>query len=255
MDSRVSLIGEFYRGLPKERAKVETYESGFEYLERLLTDGMELEYAEMPHMGLLHKYKLSNIPRYRMVELLLSHVEKRANLCLYFHDEANSLFCFNLDNNSKTNNTALIPEMQLAAGLLREQLTAIGCEPLLVASGRGYHVWCRLASPVANKQLYDLMLYCMARVMAGLHERGLDYNKVKANFYPDPRTQNVVSLRLFGTEHARNKVFSRILSGDAILDEAASWAAFEEHVRTKTIADEAFQKALSTMAAAFRQGA
>jgi len=32
MDSKVRLVNEFYRGLPRDRAKVETFEHGFEFL-------------------------------------------------------------------------------------------------------------------------------------------------------------------------------------------------------------------------------
>src|SRR5258708_5939444 len=102
MDTKVRLLKEFYDGLPKDRAKVETHEHGFAFLESMLTDGVMLEYGEMSTFSLLHKYKLSNIPEHRMDELLLSHVEKRSNVCLYFDDEENNLFCFNLDNNHKT---------------------------------------------------------------------------------------------------------------------------------------------------------
>ena len=72
-----------------------------------------------------------------MDTLLEAHVAKSCNVCLYFHEKANRLFCFNLDNNHKTNNTELIPELELATENLREALVAVGIEPLIVASGRG----------------------------------------------------------------------------------------------------------------------
>jgi hypothetical protein len=141
MDPRVMLLKEFYRGLPQDRAKVETHEQGFAFLEMLLAGGVTLEYGELTLTRLLHKYKLGNIPEARMDELLCAHVEKRCNVCLYFDGEANDTFCFNLDNNHKADNTVLIPEMKAAVRALREHLAGLGCEPLTVASGRGYHLW------------------------------------------------------------------------------------------------------------------
>ena len=251
MDSKVELLKAFYCGLPKDRAKVETSAHGFAFLEEMLSDGAVLEYGEMHRSGLLYKYKLSNISGRRMDELLLSHVAKECNVCLYFDDAASSVFCFNLDNNHKVGNTVLIPEMQLAVRLLREHLIRLGCEPLVIASGRGYHLWCRLAAAVENGKIHNFMLRSMAVTLAGLHAQGHDYNQIKANFYPEPRVRNAVSLRLFGSDHARNRIFSCVLGQDGLLDEAASWNAFEDHLGHKTIAEEDFHKACAAMMASF----
>src|SRR6202522_3755787 len=201
MDAKPRLLKEFYRGLPKDRAKVETYEHGFEYLERMLAGGAALEYGEMAAAGLLHKYKFSNMPEEQMDEFMNAHIAKACNLCLYFVQVDNSLFCFNLDNNHKTNNMVAIPEMTLVVELLREILTGAGCEALVIASGRGYHLWCRLEAAVENERLYQFMVRSMAKALLGLHKQGFDHNKIKANFYPDPRARDVVSLRLFGSLH------------------------------------------------------
>jgi len=249
MDPRVNLLKEFYAGLPKDRAKVETYEHGFVFLEKLLSGGVTLEYGELTLSGLLHKYKLGNIPLARMDELLHAHVEKRCNVCLYFDGAANNMFCFNLDNNHKTDNTVLIPEMEFAVRFIREQLTGLGCEPLIVASGRGYHAWGRLEAAVDNDRLYDFMLHVAVNTMAALHEGGRDYRQIKINVYPDRRIRGVVSLRLFGTDHAKNKVFSRVLTPDGLLDEAASWAAFERHLKHGVISREKFDEALALIGA------
>ena len=231
MDPRVSLLKEFYAGLPQDRAKVETYEHGFAYLEKLLSDGVRLEYGELTLTGLLHKYKLSHIPGFRMEEMLQAHVEKRCNVCLYFDDTASNTFCFNLDNNHKTNNTALIPEMAFTVRFMRDQLMALGCVPLIIASGRGYHLWCRLEAAVPNDQLYDFMLRISVTAMATLHEGDRDYRRIKINLYPDRRIRGVVSLRLFGSDHAKNKLFSHVFTPDRLLDESESWAVFEHHLR------------------------
>jgi len=247
MDSKLNLIKEFYRGLPRDRVKVETGSHGFAYLEELLSDGATLEYGEAHPAGLLYKYKLASISEQRMDRLLASHVQKTSNVCLYFDDIANSAFCFNLDNNHKADNEALIPEMKMAASLLRERLMAVGCEPLVISSGRGSHLWCRLEAPVDNAQLYHFMLRAMVLTMAELHQNGCDYNKIKANFYPDPRNRDTVSLRLFGSDHARTKLFSRVSTQDGLLDEEASWSAFEFYMKSKTITTERFHEAYNQM--------
>ncbi len=247
MDPRVELLKEFYGGLPRDRAKVETDEYGFEFLDRLLSRGATLEYGELTLSGLLHKYKLAGIPPAFMDELLLSHVEKTRNVCLYFDDLANSTFCFNLDNNHKTNNTAIIPEMEIAVRATRDSLSRLGCDPLVIASGRGYHIWCRLDQAVDNDRLYEFMRRIAVRTLATLHEGGHDHRKVKFNVYPDRRTRDTVSLRLFGSTHAKNRVFSRVLTPEGLLDEAQSWAYFEDHLRSRTVSADAFDRAHDTL--------
>lgn len=243
MDPRVSLLREYYRGLPTDRAKLETLEHGFEYLERLQARGVTLDYGELTLSGLLHKYKVSRVSDARMDAFLADHVAGRMNVCLYFHDHANSLFCFNLDNNHKVNNTEIIPEMATAISEVRRTLNALGCRPLVLASGRGFHVWMRLTGPVANDRLYVFMRRIAVMALARLHQEGRDHRKVKFNVYPDPRTRDTVSLRLFGSIHMKNRVFSRVATDDGLLDERASWKEFEAHLREKTLETAAFEAA------------
>jgi hypothetical protein len=250
MDSRVSLLREFYRGLPRDRAKVETHDHGFAFLDKLLAGGVTLDYGELTLSGLLHKYKLARLPEWRWDELLHAHVEKTCNVCLYFGDRANDLFCFNLDNNHKTGSTDLIPEMNMAVRFLGEHLRGLGCEPLIVASGRGFHVWGRLEGAADNGRLYGFMLRCGVAAVAALHAGGLDYHRIKLNFYPDPRICNVVSLRLFGSEHAKTKLFSRVLAPEGLLDETDSWSYFADYLKNKTIASATFEAACDVLAAA-----
>jgi hypothetical protein len=245
MDPRVTLLREFYGGLPMDRAKVETQQHGFAFLDTILTDGISLEYGELTLSGLLHKYKLAGIPRHRMDELLMAHVEKRCNVCLYFDDRASNTFCFNLDNNHKTNNTVVIPEMETAVRATRRSLEEVGCAPLVIASGRGFHLWCRTERAIENDRLYEFMRRIAVLTMAALHKEGSDHRKVKFNVYPDRRTRDTVSLRLFGSEHAKNRVFSRVLTREGLLDEEQSWAHFEDHLRTKTIQEDTFDRAFA----------
>jgi hypothetical protein len=251
MDSRVTLLKEFYRGLPGDRIKLETYEHGFPFLQRLLTDGMALEYGELTLSGVLHKYKLVDVSEERLDELLREHVEKKCNVCLYFDETANDTLCFNLDNNHKTNNTVVIPEMVFAVGTLREILTGLGCAPLIIASGRGYHLWCRLSARVENERLYEFMLRAAVKTLARLHEAGFNHRKVKFNLYPDQRIRGVVSLRLFGSEHAKNKVFSQVLTPGGLLDEASSWDYFAGYLKNGTVPADKFAEACTAIGKTF----
>ncbi len=247
MDPRVKLLKAFHGGLPHDRAKVETHGHGFEFLEALLgDDGTTLEYGELTLSGLLHKYKLGHLPERRMDELLHAHVQKQCNVCLYFGGAANNVFCLNLDNNHKTNNTEVTPAMACAIGALRDRLTELGCEPLVIASGRGYHVWGRLEAMVGNDRLHDFMAHAAVNTMAALARAGHDHRVVKINLYPNRLIHDVVSLRLFGTDHARNKRFSHVLTPDGLLDEDQSWAEFEHHLTHRTIPLAQFDEAIVT---------
>lgn len=245
MDQRVALIKSFYRGLPTDRVKLETSACGFEFLAHLRERGIQLEYGELTTTEVLHKYKLTNVSDEALEQLLAWHVAKLGNVCLYFDRDASPLLSFNLDNDSASNNTELIPEVELAMRTLAATLQALGCKPLVIASGRGYHVWCRLQAPVPNPRLYQFMIHLGASALLAVHEQGLNQHKVKVNLYPDVRIQGLVSLRLFGSAHAKTHVFSRILDLDhgRLLDEAGSWARFESHLARETVAGDTFDTA------------
>jgi len=236
MDPRVALLREFYRAMPMDRAKLETEEHGFGFLERLLAGGIELEYGELTLSGRLHKYKLARIPPAQMDEFLAGHVSRTCNVCLYFDARANETFCINLDNNHRVDNTAAIPEVEAAVRTLIRVYGELGCEPLVVASGRGYHIWGRADAPVDNQLLYRFMLRAAAAAAAELLSRGLDPQQAKFNFYPNPKINDVVSLRLFGSQHAKTGRFSSILTADGLLGEEASWAHFADYLQHRTVA-------------------
>jgi hypothetical protein len=247
MDPGVALLKEFSRGFVRGKAKIETEQFGFVYLEQLLSDGATLEYGELINTRLLHKYKIVDVPDHRMDELLQMHIMKECNGCGYFGTDKNDDLCFNMDNNHKTNNTVIIPEMSLALVALRKCLQDLGCEDLTIASGRGYHVWLRLDEPAENKLLYSFMIHTAARALLPLRTGGYDHHTIKFSFYPDIKVNDVVSLRLFGSEHAKNKVFSHVLTPEGLLDETASWKYFEHFVRNKTMTMAKFRAALDEL--------
>ncbi|HZY98403.1 MAG TPA: hypothetical protein VFE36_02430 [Candidatus Baltobacteraceae bacterium] len=248
MDPRVALLKEFSRGFVRHKAKIESEEFGFAYLEQLLSDGSTLEYGHLADTRVLHKYKIVNITDCRMDELLQMHVMKECNVCRYFGADKNDVLCFNMDNNHRTNNTAITPEMSLALDALRECLLGLGCEPLIVTSGRGYHVWLRLDEPVENKVLFNFMVQAAARALLPLVIGGNDHRTIRFRFYPNIEV-SALSLRLFGSEHANNKVFSRVLTPNVLLDEADSWKYFEHFVRNKITPTATFRSALDELEA------
>jgi hypothetical protein len=247
MDPGVTLLRQFSRGFVSGKAKIETEQFGFAYLEQLLSGGVTLEYGELTGTRLLHKYKIVDVPDRRMDELLQMHILKECNVCRYFGADENDVFCFNMDNNHTTNNTEIIPEMNLALGALRKCLEDLGCEALTIASGRGYHGWLRLEEPVENKLLYSFMLRAAAHALLPLRTGGYDHHTIKFSFYPDIKVNDVVSLRLFGSEHAKNKVFSHVFTPEGLLDEAASWKYFEHFVRNETMSPAKFRAALDEL--------
>lgn len=248
MDPRVTLLKEFSSGFIGDRAKIEAEEFGFAYLERLLSDGATLEYGHLADTRVLHKYKIVDITDDRMNELLHMHVMKECNVCRYFGAEKNDVLCFNVDGNHKASDPANIRELSLALNALRDCLLSLRCEPFVVASGRGYHVWVRLDEPVENKLLYNFMVGAAARALLPLLIGGKDHRTIRFRFYPDINGNDALSLRLFGSEHANNKVFSRVFTPDGLLGEADSWKYFEEFVRNKTTCTATFRSALAELA-------
>jgi hypothetical protein len=254
MDPRVALIRDFSRTFAVGTAKVETKQCGFAFLEGLLRGGVGLEYGELTPLRLVHRYKLVGVPEPRMLELLAAHVEKEWNVCRYFGPAENDVFCFNVDNNRKSASAVAVPEVDVAVRALERYLRDVGCEPLVVASGRGHHVWCRLSGPVENARLYHFLLPMAARALASVRSAGYDHTHIKINLYPDVRLKNVVSLRLFGSQHAKTGMFSHILGPAGLLDEEASWDHFAHFVEKRAISAATFDDACRSVARLLEQG-
>lgn len=247
MDPRVRLLEDFSKGFVRDKAKIEAELFGFEFLESLLSGGAALEYGALTDIRMLHRYKLVDISEHKMSQLIQLHVMKQLNVCRYFGAEKNDVFCFNLDNNHKTDNTVIIPELSTALDTLRTCLLGLGCEPLVVASGRGYHVSLRLDVPMENALLYRFMIAIAARALLPLLTRGDDHRNVKINFYPDVNIVDVVSLRLFGTAHAKNQTFSHVFTPNGLLNEDDSWKYFEHFMRNGTTTSGTIVSALDEL--------
>ena len=65
------------------------------------------------------------------------------------------------------------------------------------------------------------------------------------------RLPGAVSLRLFGSEHVKTRVFSHVLGPAGLLDEDASWTAFAEHFRRGAIPADRLVAAGATLARDF----
>ena len=270
MDNRVALIKTFYRGLPTDRAKLETTAYGFDLIAQLQARGIELEYGELTISGVLHKYKLTRIIPEQMDQLLSWHVAKLGNVCLYFDQSANPILAFNLDDNRAINSTGSAgntgnvgnvgnvestAEVELATRTLVAKLEELQCPPL----GDCQRTRLSRVVPPASRGSQPAALSVHDSSRGGRPARGsatwLGPNRVKLNLYPDIRIQDLVSLRLFGSEHARNRVFSRVRAGNTLLDEAGSWAHFEEHLAHRTIASHVFAEACRAVAGERESGA
>jgi hypothetical protein len=108
-------------------------------------------------------------------------------------------------------------------------------------------VWVRLDEQVENEILYSFMLRAAAHAQLPLLTAGHDHRTIKFSFYPDIKVNDAVSLRQFGSEHAKNKVFSHVFTPEGLLDEADSWKCFEHFVRNKTTSAAKFRTSLDEL--------
>lgn len=242
MDTRVALLEMLYQHMRRDRLKLESRQFGFDFIEQLTADGAVLDYGQVDS-HLVHKYRLLQLSEVAWNRFITGHVNQEYNICLYFDERENSAFCLNLDNNYKSSNTAPIPELDLAVLYLRQHFGEYGMEPLVLKSGRGYHLWCRLQAPAANAALYGFMVRIVAKTMASLHMSGHDYHAVKFNMGPNPRVIDTVSLRAFGSIHARTGMFSQVVTEGETLGEQASWACLARYVGEKEISSQQFANA------------
>jgi len=245
------LIKAFFSGLQTGQLKLETRRHGFTFLEEILAGGVELEYGQLAD-GLIHKYKLLNVGASRLDGFLQGHVAGDYNVCGYFSENGNNLCCFNVDDNLRSHDyqvsTEPMLEVRLGMDALLATLNDLGLTPLVVLSGRGYHVWLRFREVVANPELYKFSIRVAARALAVLHPAGADYRRIKIGVYPHPEIIHTGSLRLFGSKHVRSGVFTHVLRDGHLLSEAASWDYFAACLREGTIPTEHFREVAERLA-------
>jgi hypothetical protein len=91
------------------------------------------------------------------------------------------------------------------------------------------------------------MIATAARALLPLAVRGDNHRAVKFSFYPDINIVDEVSLRLFGSEHFKNKAFSHVFTPDGLLDEDDSWKYFEHFVRHGTTSTATIRSTLDEL--------
>ncbi|MEG6584189.1 hypothetical protein [Dendrosporobacter sp. 1207_IL3150] len=239
--SKADVLKDFYSSMDFSTMKLEVKDYGFDFLETMEKAGIIVEYVELK--GLIHKYKLKNIKPVYQKYLLEQHIEQSGNVCGYYHKTHNNVFSFNLDNSHNENNTELTIEMRTAVQVIRKYLNEVGIEPLIINSGRGYHIHTRLDKPVSNEKIQKFMISVTARTQVTIKDLGMDVAKVIFNNYPGKDTR-IGSLRLFGSDHIKNQVFSHVCTKQGVLNERDSWIYFADYINKHTITEEQLDKAI-----------
>ncbi|MBP2659148.1 MAG: hypothetical protein H6Q69_2180 [Firmicutes bacterium] len=228
--------------------KLEAKDYGFDFLDTILNPitGTQLDYAEIK--GNIPKYKLSNLHPKVYDYFLKCHIEQSCNVCGYFDKLQNNVFVFNIDGTEKKEGDELAEDVKVAGGIITKYLRKVNIEPLVVLSGRGYHLWCRMTEPVDNEVLADFILRVIVRTLATMENSGFDKKKVNISKYPHDNEQQNCSLRLFGSKHVKNQVFSHIFHPtQGALSEADSWAYFKEHMDNQSITPEHLTDAMEKL--------
>jgi len=251
MDKKIDLLLRFYNNMLKDKLKLEHKAHGFAFIDQLTAKESTLDYVQVD-TNLVHKYRLLGVTETHFLELLEGHVKQEHNICLYFNEQANNIFCFNLDNNYKIDSTCLIPSLTLAIKYLRQHLGKYAIEPLVIKSGRGFHCWCRLSHPLDNEMLFGFMIRIAAQTLVSLSYAGHDYHTIKFNMAPNPRVVKISSLRLFGSKHVKTDCFSQVNIPGGDLDEPQSWQYFAEYLANKTIPTEQLIQAYSELTKTIR---
>lgn len=239
--NKMELLRKFYSSMRTDVLKLEVRDYGLHVPDISIRAGLKVEYGEMN--GQIVKYKLSGFTPEAFNLFLLQHIDKKGNVCLYFNEEANNVFAFNIDNNEKEDNEKYTDKLKETQCILQACLDNYGIEPIILASGRGYHTWVRINENINNNCLCDFMAYIWAKTRL-LQERMGMGRKFDISLYPARNSTESNSLRIFGSEHIKNKIFSYVIHpSKGILDEAESWRYFEHYMKNKTLAKEPFMAA------------
>lgn len=222
---RANLLRQFYSSMDKTKAKIEVFSWGWKFLNTMLMTGITLDYGE--YTNGIPKYRFSNVNSQATDIFLYSHIKQCCNLCGYFDDKANSICAFNIDTDTKE----LLAIVEKAAFILAHNLNVLGIEPLVLKSGRGFHVWCRFEKPIENMKLKSFLLFHQIIISKQLY--GFN-NLINFSMYPNAVENHTHSLRLFGTKHIRTELFNSVWDGHSILDEEKSWLYFERYIQRPT---------------------
>ena len=243
MPAKIELLNEFYSTMDKTQVKIETKAHGFDYL-KYISSLANLKYSEW--VNGLYRYRLTEIEPDIFNHLLKRHIDKKLNICIYFNEIKNNIFCFNLDSFNKNKN-----EIKEIAVLLNRNLGKLQIKPLILKSGRGYHFWCRLSSAFENSQLQSFMKSMIDITVFEAVMQNINLDRLQCICYPRFNSHDV-SIRLFGSNHTETGKFLSVMTNieddGSLLDEEQSWRYFENYIKSCTIGKESFGRALTCAA-------
>ncbi|SDF41855.1 hypothetical protein [Sporolituus thermophilus] len=223
IEQKLALLKKFYSCMKPNVLKLEVNDFGFDFIDIMRKAGVVVDYVDFKKN--IHKYRL-HVSQQVYDYLLLHHIKQNGNVCGYFDDYANDILCFNIDSRG------ISPEeTYLVAEYVYIYLKLENILPLMVESGRGYHIWVRLNERQDNEKIYSFSRRIASSVTYILQNQGIDMEKVFITIYPTPGYTQGYSLRLFGSRHVRTGEFSHVvLPGIGMLNENESWRYFGEYV-------------------------
>jgi hypothetical protein len=240
MHSKSELLSEFYSTVDRTQVKIETKSHGFDYLQELSKIGT-LKYGEWKNDAF--KYKLTDLKPTVFDELLKEHLDSKINLCVFFNETGNNIFCFNLDSFGGN-----INNIKTVARFLSQILNRLQIRPLILISGHGYHFWCRTSSPVENSRLRAFMKAVLDVAVFQAVVKKINISKLQCICYPRFISHDI-SIRLFGSLHTATGNFTSVVvkidTEDELLDDENSWLYFENYIKNHTVSNEQFENAFN----------
>jgi len=253
---KIKLLKEFYNTIDRNVIKLGLKDYGFDLL-KMFHDELTVDYVSLEKA--YHWYRLSNISPQRFDYFLKHHIEQNGNICGYFDKTANSVFAFNLDAKPETTKEEIEATRYILTGIL----VTLGIKPLVVVSGRGYHIWVKLEQPIDNDRIGLFMFTVCKRITWFLEQNSLKSDSVDIGRYPHGEEKQRNSLRLFGSRHVDTLQFSNVVDygyyKDAnegwyeILNEKKSWEYFERYLMKGQISVETFDDAFNENVRAWGQ--
>lgn len=242
MNERSLALNKFCHNFDTTQIKIETKLSGLEFLAKL-TSQATLDYVEFKKN--IHKYRLSQIPPTLFTDLIEKHINCRLNLCVYFAKQRSNKLALNFDQAKRHT-----VDVKISALIATSLLSQLDLSPLLIYSGRGYHLWCTFNRDIANEDLVRFLQNIKSIIAYEVKIRGGNPENVNLTCYPGIDTGKN-SLRLFGSNHVKTGRFSSIVTqiavDDVMLNANDSWNYFTNYINTKVTLTNTFDKAAAQL--------
>jgi hypothetical protein len=233
---RIELLKVFYRSMDLSLVKWETCMRGWDYIKEL-EQNCTIDYIQ--GVDDVTKYRLSDIPSKYMHWLLDLHVRSGGNVCGYFDMYNNNCFAFNLDVDKDEDRWQADKARDIIVYTLIE---IANLKPIIIKSGRGYHIWVSLLELVPNKAIHDLFDLVMIRIPSD------ELTALQIHKYPFFKESKRNSLRLFGSKHVRTDEFSGVMQpySNKVLSVDQSWMYINNYVKNRVNA-KGFYTAIANM--------